>query len=196
MIIYDSHFIMLSGPSGIGKTSALKSLRRFRFRRVIPTTTRARRISEDPSNYHFLSFDEYIRKTNRQQILLSLFILGNFYGYQIADLVTNSQSNLDNLHVLEVYTPFVSEFKTTLVNARSIIMLPHDLDLIKQRMNLRGDDTISVEFRLQSAQIEIQTYESTPDLFDEVVIVKRNDTIYDVERNLIKAMQKCMRKGF
>lgn len=192
MIIYDSHFILLSGPSGIGKTSTLNGLRRFGFRRVTPTTTRARRISEDPSNYHFLSFDEYISKISNQQMLLSLFVFGNFYGYQVADLVEDSQGNLNNLSVLEVYTPLISEFKTTFINARSIIMLPYDLALIEQRMAIRGDNTTSVKFRLQSAQIEIQAYEATPNLFDEVIIVKRDDTIYDVERKLFKAMQKCM----
>jgi guanylate kinase len=196
MIIYGNKIILLSGPSGIGKTSTLTGLRRFGLRRVTPTTTRARRKAEDPLNYHFLSFDDYASKINNHQMLLSRFIFDNFYGYQVADLIENSQVSANKLSILEVYTPLLSEFKTTLVNAKSIIMLPYDLELINQRMTIRGDDPTTVKVRLQSAQTEIQAYEVTPYLFDEVVIVQKDDNISDVEYKLVKAIQICMNKGF
>ena len=73
--------LVLSGPSGVGKTTIAKKLREAGIPRVMTTTTRAPRGTEKNGvEYRFLSRAEFEAEIGRNQFLEYAEIDGNLYG--------------------------------------------------------------------------------------------------------------------
>lgn len=73
--------IVLGGPSGVGKTSILKSMGEAKFRPLVTCTTRAPRPNEvDGVHYDFISLDEWHLRVSQGRMLERDEYAGNFYG--------------------------------------------------------------------------------------------------------------------
>lgn len=74
--------LVLSGPSGVGKsTVAERLLADARFGRAVTATTRAPRPGEtDGVHYHFLSDDEFVRGIGSGRFLEHALVYGRRYG--------------------------------------------------------------------------------------------------------------------
>lgn len=75
--------IVLSGPSGVGKSTIIKKVREkmpdLRF--SVSCTTRSPRNGETPDvDYHFLSKDEFLRRRENGDFIESAEVFANYYG--------------------------------------------------------------------------------------------------------------------
>lgn len=95
---------VLTGPSGVGKTSVARELlaREERLRRVITYTTRSSRPGEvDGRDYHFVSRSEFERMVAVGEMLEWADVYGHLYGQTIADVERTLGEGHDVLLVLD-----------------------------------------------------------------------------------------------
>ena len=78
----DGVMVILSSPSGAGKTTLVKLLsQQDNFEISISHTTREPRLSEEPNkDYYFVNENEFKRLINNQEFLEYAKVFNNFYG--------------------------------------------------------------------------------------------------------------------
>lgn len=76
--------LVISGPSGVGKSYLANYLTRTYFcQRILPTTTRPPRMGEQPGkDYDFLTTDQYHQYQKEGRFFMSNFFFGNYYGIE------------------------------------------------------------------------------------------------------------------
>src|SRR5512135_1204925 len=76
-------FIVVSGPSGVGKDVTLRRMKEMGapFHFLVTNTTRPRREAEQEGiDYHFISIDEFQAKLARGEFLENANVYGHLYG--------------------------------------------------------------------------------------------------------------------
>lgn len=82
--------LILSGPSGVGKDSALDALVELgvNFHRVVTATSRAPRPNEtDGVDYHFVSLTQFAGMIDRDELLESALVYGDYKGVPKSEIV-------------------------------------------------------------------------------------------------------------
>ena len=95
--------IVLSGPSGVGKSTIIKKVREKmpELSFSVSCTTRPMRAGETPDvDYHFLSREEFLRRKEAGEFIESAEVFENFYG-TLKSEVMNIAENGENV-VLDI----------------------------------------------------------------------------------------------
>ncbi len=151
---------IISAPSGAGKTSLIKKL--------IPTvnnlmvsvshTTRTQRSGETNGvDYFFISQTEFKKKIKQQDFLEYAQVFDNFYGTTQSSV----QNNLDHGQdvILEIDWQGAVQIRRLLPKAISIFILPPSTEVLRARLQGRGQDSKEViERRMQDAVAEMSHY--------------------------------------
>ena len=90
---------MLSGPSGVGKTTLCsKLIEEFQdVQRIITSTTRSPRNGEvNGVDYYFLSKEDFLKNVENGDFLENALVYGNYYGVQRTTILNqlNAAKNL------------------------------------------------------------------------------------------------------
>ena len=83
------HLVVISGPSGVGKSTVIAEVMHQRDNLVfsVSYTTRAPRAGEeDGVNYHFVDKAEFERMIRDGELLEYTQYAGNYYGTALADI--------------------------------------------------------------------------------------------------------------
>lgn len=174
-----SNFIVITGPSGVGKTVLVDVLLRKvpNSTRFITFTTRTARPNEkDGQDYYFISREKFEERKNRNDFFEHAVVYGNLYG--------SSKEKLDELLEKFDYVFAVIDvqgaktLKEKLPDSIVISLQPGNLDEIKQRLQNKRMDIPpqELEKRLQEAEKEIKlantfdfTVENPEGMFEETV---------------------------
>ena len=161
--------LVISGPAGVGKTTICsKLLQEFNdcLIRVITTTTRPPRNDEvDGIDYYFMEKAEFMIKLERGLFLEHEIIHGNFYGTSKKSVHSLLENGNDV--ILEIDWQGAQSIKKIFPEAVSIFIMPPSLEILKERLIERNQDSLEViETRMQSAEEEI----SHANEFDYVTI--------------------------
>lgn len=82
--------MILSGPSGVGKDSALDALESLgvRFHRVVTATSRAPRSNEvDGRDYHFVSLTRFAEMIDNDELLEYALVYGDYKGVPKSEIL-------------------------------------------------------------------------------------------------------------
>ncbi len=170
--------VVLSGPSGVGKSTIVKKLRKSnqRLRMSVSCTTRSPRPGEkNGKDYFFISKDEFSKKVEEGKFLEWAEVHNNFYG----TLKETIETTLDKKQVvlLEVDVQGASAIKNWLQKARLrksavfIFLIPPSVDILAFRLKRRKtENTELMNYRLRAAIAELQVMEK----YDYIVV---NDKI-------------------
>jgi guanylate kinase len=163
--------LVLSAPSGAGKTTIAHRLRALRQDRgdivfSISATTRAPRPGErDGIDYHFVADDEFRRMIGAGELIEWARVHGSWYGTPLRN-VTDAAARGQFL-VLDIDVQGARLIRDRVPGAVFVFVLPPSGETLVQRLTGRGsEDDARVQRRLGNALDEIRTAAE----FDHVVV--------------------------
>ena len=138
--------LVLSSPSGAGKTSICKKLleREKELKLSVSATTRTRRLGEvEGKDYQFISISEFEMRIKKAQFLEYAKVFGHYYGTP-SHLVENGlRSGRDVLFDIDWQgtQQLKAKARQELV---SVFILPPSIKELEKRLFKRAQDTIEV----------------------------------------------------
>ena len=163
--------VVISGPSGAGKTSVCRAIRRWpQVEFSVSATTRAMRAGEvDGRDYHFLDRRDFERRVAEDRFLEWAEYNGNLYGTLREPMEAALAEG--RIYLLEIEVQGTRQLRRREVPGTYVFIVPPDLDTLRDRLTARGTDSAEViAQRLAIASEEL----AAKDLYDHVVV---NDTL-------------------
>jgi len=150
---------IVSGPSGVGKSTVLKALleKRPNLYFSVSATTREPRHGEiDGVHYHFLNVDTFRDWIAKDEFLEYAEYVGNFYGTpkKYVDLAMNKGRDV----ILDIEIQGAIQVCGKRSDAVRIFIAPPSWSELERRLTERGTDTPEkIQKRLLRAKVEFQT---------------------------------------
>ena len=189
--------IVISAPSGAGKTSLVNALlqRDDRLAVSISHTTRPKRRGEaDGKHYYFVDSATFDEMRTGGAFLEHAVVFGNAYGTSREEVARTLAGGRDVL--LEIDWQGAAQVRATFPDAVSVFVLPPTMESLLERLKVRGQDGAEeIQRRWRQAVDDISHY----DEFDYVVVnndfdeaVEKLAAIVDTERGGEKAQRDCV----
>ncbi len=157
---------VISAPSGCGKTSLIKALRTHKpeLKLSISHTTRTIREGEqDGVDYFFVDTTTFASLKANNTFVESANVFGNLYGTSKDTLHTMlTESSV----IVEIDWQGARQIRDSLSNVVSIFIMPPSIDTLRDRLTARGDDSETIDYRMNQAEAEI----SHKDEYDHIII--------------------------
>lgn len=184
----DGLLVVLSGPSGAGKGTVLKSLLSGSpsVRLSVSATTRAPRPGETSGkDYFFYTREEFLKMREQGKLLESAEYCGNFYGTPAAPIQKWTEQGMDV--VLEIEVKGGAQVRKKRPDSVGIFILPPSLRELEGRLRNRKTETEeAIQKRLNEARREILEAEQ----YDYVVINDQPEQAAEQIRRILEA-EKC-----
>jgi guanylate kinase len=160
--------LVLSAPSGAGKTTIARRLRDRRGDVVfsVSATTRAPRPGErDGVDYHFVAEDQFRRMIGAGELIEWAEVHGRFYGTPLANV--HAARERGEYLLLDIDVQGARQIRAAVPQAVHVFILPPSGEALVERLVGRGsEDDEKVQQRLRNALAEIATAAE----FDHVVV--------------------------
>ncbi|MBE6391720.1 MAG: guanylate kinase [Lentisphaerae bacterium] len=194
MIERSGNLIVISGPSGVGKSTLVK-----KAREVLPDlefsvscTTRAPRAGEvDGRDYFFLNETEFEKKVQQNEFIEFAGVFAHRYGTLKSEVLSRLQRGADV--ILDIDVQGAKQIRQAARNdseiaraAQFIMIVPPDMETLSRRLTGRNSETPeSLKLRLAGAQSELSNFR----IYDYLVV---NDDLETAQNDLISLL-KTMR---
>lgn len=151
---------IISAPSGAGKTSLIKKLISDLDKLMVSVshTTRAQRSGEiDGIDYFFTPVERFKEMITQSDFLEYAQVFDNYYGTAQSSVEHSLNSGKDV--ILEIDWQGATQIRCLLEDTISIFILPSSTEVLRQRLQERGQDSTEIiDRRMQAAKTEISHY--------------------------------------
>ncbi|MEQ2442115.1 guanylate kinase [Pseudoflavonifractor sp. CLA-AP-H29] len=175
--------IVLSGPSGVGKSTVIAELlgERKDIYFSVSFTTRSPRVGEaDGVNYNFVSREEFERMISADELLEYAQYVGNYYGTSLKVIQDKLAAGIDVL--LDIEVQGAAKVRRKCPEAVLIFIIPPSFEELSRRLHGRATDNEDViAGRLQKAREE---YRQIPN-YDYLVV---NDKVSTAAAEIISIL--------
>ncbi len=153
----DGMLLIISGPSGVGKTSVTRGVERSIPDAVfsVSATTRARTAADvEGVDYHFVDEGEFERMKGAGEFLETAGIYGKQYGTPRAWVAEHLRRG--RLVILEIDVQGAVQVKAKVPDAYGLYILPPDEATLLERLrHRRREDEATIQRRFAAAKNEI-----------------------------------------
>ena len=180
----DGVMIILSSPSGAGKTTLVKLLSKLEnFEVSISHTTRQPRENEIPNkDYYFVNEDEFQRLIKNQEFLEYAKVFSNLYGTTRTPVIDNLNKGKNVLFDIDWQGTDQIKKKKLKYKIITIFILPPSKDeLLKRLLNREQKDKKTVNERMEQFNEDLVHWKN----YDFVVINDNLENCYDQIRKYI-----------
>ena len=178
---------IISGPSGVGKSTVLKAL----FREhpdlyfSVSATTRAPREGEiDGVHYRFIKSEQFLQMVQENEFLEYAEYVGSFYGTPRGPVEDAMAQGRDAF--LDIEIQGAQQVYEKRPDAVRIFIAPNSWAELERRLTERGTDSAEkIQKRLLRAKVELQAAEN----YDYLVV---NDTVEQAVREMEAEVFKAL----
>ncbi len=137
--------IVLSGPSGVGKSTVIAELfsQRKNIHFSVSYTTRAPRVGEqDGVNYNFVTREEFEGMIARDELLEYAEYVNNYYGTSMKVIEEKLEAGVDVL--LDIEVQGAAKVRARCPDALFIFIIPPSFEELSRRLHGRHTDSEEV----------------------------------------------------
>ena len=182
----DGVMIILSSPSGAGKTTLVKMLSELNnFEVSISHTTRKPRLNEKPNkDYFFVNEDEFKRLINNQEFLEYAKVFDNFYGTTRSPVIDKLNKGKNVLFDIDWQGTDQIKNKKLDYKLITFFILPPSKAVLFERLSNRDmRDKLIAEERMKQFERDVLHWIN----YDYVVINDNLNSCFSKIKNLIEA---------
>ena len=182
----DGVMIVLSSPSGAGKTTLVKMLSKMdNYEISISHTTRQPRLNElNNKDYYFVNEDEFKRLINNQEFLEYAKVFSNFYGTTRTPVIDRLSKGKNVLFDIDWQGADQIKNKKLDYKLVTFFILPPSKEVLFERLSNRDmKDKLIAEERMKQFERDVLHWIN----YDYVVINDNLENCYSKITNLINA---------
>ena len=184
----DNIMVILSSPSGVGKTTLTKKIQQKyqSFKISVSHTTRLPRSNEvDGVDYHFVTQDKFEKLINQNKFYEYAEIFGNYYGTSKENVDKDIKSNDIIFDIDWQGTKQLSKFKN--LKLIKIYLITENKEELKKRLVKRNQNTSEeVEKRFNSFDEDIKHWRD----YDYIIINKNLEVCFKQIESIIETNKK------
>ena len=174
MLEKNGNLIVISAPSGTGKTTIVKQLmlKNKNIRASVSYTTRNMRPNETNGlDYIFVTLQIFESMIIQNMFLEFADVFGHYYGTPTKE--TLAALNQGQTMILEIDWQGAEQIRIKRPESMSIFLLPPSKEELKKRLTNRATDSSDqIELRFQEAMKDIEQYSN----FDRVIVNNNIDS--------------------
>ena len=179
--------LIVSAPSGAGKTSLIKALMEQdqRVEVSVSHTTRPQRPGElEGVNYFFISTETFHEMREAGAFFESAEVFGHFYGTSLTQLEVRLSDGADV--ILEIDWQGAQQVRKLLPDSAWLFILPPSLEALKSRLQARGQDAEdTIEIRMRAARDEMSHWDEA----DYLIINDQFDSALEALQALVRSLR-------
>ena len=182
----DGVMIVLSSPSGAGKTTLVKMLSKIdNYEISISHTTRQPRLNEENNkDYYFVNEDEFKRLINNQEFLEYAKVFNNFYGTTRTPVIDKLNKGKNVLFDIDWQGADQIKNKKLDYKLVTFFILPPSKEVLFERLSNRDmKDKLIVDERMKQFSRDVLHWIN----YDYVVVNENLDNCYEKILSLIRA---------
>lgn len=179
------HFLVFSGPSGVGKGTIIRAVlsqRQDTHLAISATTRPPRNTEENGKDYYFLSEDAFKQKIDAGDFVEYCTVHGNYYGTlrsEVDDALNQGQDV-----IIEIDVQGARKAKKTYAELVGIFIKPPSKADLVQRLTTRNTDPEAV---IQRRLAEVETEMAAMPEYDYVV---ENDNLETAIQDVLNIIDK------
>ena len=191
----DGLMIVLSSPSGAGKTTISKLLsKQNNYYISVSHTTRKPRINEiDSQDYHFVSEDEFKSLIKNNEFLEYAKVFNHYYGTSKSFVIKNLKKGNNVIFDIDWQGTEKIKEKKLKYHLITFFILPPSKEVLFERLSNRDmKDKLIVEERMKQFNKDILHWKN----YDFVVINDNLDKCYNEVSNLIESKNNTINNTY
>jgi guanylate kinase len=184
--------VVLSGPSGVGKTTVAERLiRKGGYVRSVSVTTRPRREGEvDGRDYRFISEAEFKKLLDANELVEHAEVHDKYYGTPKQPLREALKACKAFLLVIDVDGGFQIRGKG--YNSLLVFLAPPDMEELARRLANRGTEDVKQQtVRLKRVSMEMQR---AAEIYNHIVVNKDLDQCVEEVHRLVLDARRGLRE--